>query len=384
MSDSDASVTPTSDFMADSPNGRREQESRRVTKQLAFQAKQRARDQQQARDQENTKRSREYEALVQVGFPKSAAPTIAPKIEIDLTDQQSGVVWEPIGKCKCKYGAKCYQTSPIHKQNFSHPKHEELTETMSQEAQHEEMTETMSQEAQRLPLTETKEDRDAIAADDATLSVEEGSEEESEYSEEETSEGDNVQAKSPLPGDESGSSEWDIETLSKEFKAESLHGELAKLCAAIKQARQVLVKENKAQLVVREETRQMQMQAHEKMLAMWKKLDADMQACSRQARECICATKKLYTTTTTTTTTTTMESTSKKTSKKTSKESKASKETSKTTTSKTRKLTQQTLTQQNEEVFGPFGKRERDAKASSSDDDSTWALGKMAGKKKKH
>ena len=44
MFDSNAFVTPTSDVMADSPNGRREQEDRRVSRQ---QAKQQAREQKQ-------------------------------------------------------------------------------------------------------------------------------------------------------------------------------------------------------------------------------------------------------------------------------------------------------------------------------------------------
>ena len=350
MSNSNASVTPTSDFIAHSPKGRREQDERRLSRQQAREQKQL-----EIRD------GHEYAALGNVGFP------------IDLIDEQSSDVWEPIGKKRCKYGADCYQGSEFHKQNFSHPKHESL---------HEERTETMSQEARRLPLTKTKDDRDAIVADDASLSVGEGSEEEAEYLGEETSEEESVGAS---PGNGSESSEWDISTLSKEFKAEGLHGELAKLCAAIKKARRVLAKENEAQLVVREETRKMQMQAQDKMLAMWKKMDADMQACSRQARKCFRATKQLYTTTTTTMNDTIFkEQTSQKTRKR------SSKTTSKSTRkSSTRKLTQQTLTQQDNDVFGPHGKRERDAKrdandSSSSSGDDSWTRGKMAKRKEKN
>ena len=82
MSDFDASVTSTSDFMADSFDGLREQEDRRVSRQLA---KQQAREQKQQLEKSG---AQEYEALGQLGLP----------IEIDLTNQQSGVVWEPIGK----------------------------------------------------------------------------------------------------------------------------------------------------------------------------------------------------------------------------------------------------------------------------------------------
>ena len=308
MCDSDSSVTPTSDFMADSVNGRRKQENRRMSKQQAKTQKQLARS-----------RAQEYEALGKLGFPKN---------EIDLTS-------EPIGKSKCKYGAKCYQTSLYHMKHFSHPKHEE-------------MTETLSQEVQRLPLIETKDDRDAIVDDDASLSVGEESEEESEYLEDETSEGGSASPGNGSASQEnktseacfldSSSNDMDMATkLSMEFRAEGLHNELRKLCAAIKKARRVLEEVKAAQLVVREETRQ--------ILAMRNQFK---------------------------------ERTSKKTSKRSSKSSfkeQTSTKKSKKTSQSTSKLTQQTLTQQNAKVFGPHAKRQRDTKAndsSSSSGEDTW------------